>query len=63
MASAMASLIYLGEQENDEIQQDVARSLANITANEENHVPAFEQGALNCFVALPNSSNDILLLI
>jgi hypothetical protein len=37
--------------------------LAIITANEDNHVTAFEQGALNCFVALTNSYNDILLLI
>ncbi len=35
------ALVTLGAVPNDEVQQDVARCLANLGANEENHVPLY----------------------
>ena len=43
---------------NPEVRQDVARALANIAANEENHVAAYKQGAVGAAVALTESEED-----
>ncbi len=53
------ALVNLGGVPNDEVQQDVARCLANLASNEENHVPLYQQEALKRLVALTDSADDV----
>lgn len=46
------------QRDNPEIQQDCARALANIVSNEENHVLAYRQGALQALVTLARVMPD-----
>lgn len=44
---------------NDEIQQDTARTLANLCSNEEVHLSLYKQGALTALIHLTKSPLDI----
>ena len=49
----------LARAENDEVQQDCARALCNLSSNEENHLVVYRQGGLVTLVELTNSSEDV----
>ncbi|KDO22841.1 hypothetical protein SPRG_11978 [Saprolegnia parasitica CBS 223.65] len=41
------------------IQQDVARALANLSANEDNHSTIYKQGGLKCLIGLTRSKEEV----
>lgn len=57
--SAVPALVTLSRAENDEVQQDCARALCNLSANEENHTVVYRQGGLASLVELTQSAEDV----
>jgi Armadillo/beta-catenin-like repeat len=53
------ALSSLSRADNDEVQQDCARALANLASNEDNHAIIYRLGAMHALIALTQSPHDV----